>query len=905
MTTIVSNSLRTSGWCFYIDRGGTFTDIVARDPDGNIVTQKILSEHNDEAAQDSAVMGIKKVLGLSLHEKIPDHAITEIRVGTTIATNALLERKGEGVLLVINHGFADLLAIGTQNRPDIFARAIHKIPPLYSRVLEVAGRMSACGNELEPLDLDAAERGLARAYNEGLCAVAIVLLHSHKYPGHEQSLAKVAERVGFKQISLSSVVDPLQKIVQRGDTTVVDAYLSPVLNRYINRLKQSLDKVPRILFMQSNGGLAHEAHFSGKNSLLSGPAGGLIGAQRVAQNAGIKRFISFDMGGTSTDVALYDGQGFDRINEAHMAGIRVRTPLYAIHTVASGGGSICQSKEGRLTVGPISAGARPGPAAYGHGGPLTITDCHLFLGHLQSKYFPAVFGDGGNDGLDVLLAKASLLEIQRSIYEQRNLKMSLEEIAQGFIRIADEHMAQAIRQISVQRGQNPADHVLVCFGGAGGQHACGVAEALGIDNVLIHPWSGVLSAYGIGCANLRFVQLKSVDLLLNAITLLELEPHWSSLKDSSMRRMAEQGASITDVILHRRFHLRYQGSDTELLIDDAAQNELTVRFSTMHRQKFGFDCPGRLINIAAIEMEAITKEDDFFAPLVSKTLRKGSLVAKEKVPFFDADRWHKVELYQASEIELGDEIEGPAVVVDPHATVVLKANWKIERGHDGSLWLRKQKTTVRPLKSRTVIDPIHLEIFNGRFQAIAEQMGVTLAKTAQSVNIKERLDFSCAIFDAQGNLVANAPHVPVHLGSMDASVKSIINQFGAQIRPGNVYALNDPYSGGTHLPDITVITPIFDKMAKSPAFFVASRGHHADVGGISPGSMPPHSQTINEEGIWFTNFILVENGSFKEAQFRAFIKRSLSCTKSPTKSLGHRSTACSKYHWCRGNNKVA
>lgn len=850
-------------WRFWVDRGGTFTDIVACDPSGRIRKSKVLSERagSDRAA---TLIGIRSFLGLAESDPIPADLVKRLKIGTTVATNALLERKGSPLVFITNAGLGDLLLIGQQNRPDIFAREIRKAKALHAEVIEIKGRVAADGQEIEPLDLDAAERSLRQAHVRGLRVCAIALMHSYRFPEHEKRLGALARAIGYTHVSLSSEADPLPKIVLRGYTTVVDAYLSEVLERFIQGLQNQVPDIP-LYFMQSHGGLADASYVKAKDSLLSGPAGGLIGARKISEESGFSRFISFDMGGTSTDVALFDGQEFERSDEMEIAGLRVRTPLFAIHTIAAGGGSVCRIVDQRFQVGPASAGANPGPASYRQGGPLTITDCNLFLGRLQSSFFPSVFGPERKDPLDYKAVVLRLQETAQAMREQGEAPMSVEEIALGFLELSAEQMAQAIRHISVQRGQKPDDYVLCCFGGAGGQHACRVAEKLGMTRILIHPLAGVLSAYGIGCAPIRWMQARTIEKTFAPSLLKELDRHWSELEAEGRKALIDQEAKAESIAMKRRLKMRYQGSDTHFLIDAASYASVRKSFSETHERQFGFDWGDRALIVSSIELSASGFEDRATAFYSEPVEAEARLARAEPVRFYDRDGWQSVPVYRPAEMPFGEGIPGPFLLVDPLATLVVEKNWILRKEPAGQLVM---EFVGAKEDSAGDLNPVLLEIFHRRFQSIAEQMGSVLALTAQSVNIKERLDFSCAIFDADGQLVANAPHVPVHLGSMDASVQSIKRQFRGTLKPGSVFALNDPYRGGTHLPDITVVTPVFDRSGETLLFWVAARGHHADVGGLTPGSMPPESRSIEEEGIWLSGFPLVVDGEFQEDALR-------------------------------------
>jgi 5-oxoprolinase (ATP-hydrolysing) len=862
-------------WQFWIDRGGTFTDIVACAPDGRIHSAKLLSD-NPEQYPDAAVEGIRQMLDLSPAEPIPADKIASVKLGTTVATNALLERKGEPTVLVITRGLADALRIGTQQRPKLFDLQIILPDPLYAEVVEVGGRFSAEGEELEPLNLTAVRDSLAKVRARGIRAAAVVCLHGYRYPQHENAIADVARDLGFTQVSTSHETSHLINFVNRGDTTVVDAYLSPVLREYVDTLRQALPGIP-LFFMQSNGGLADAARFQGKNSILSGPAGGSVGAAKAATRAGIDRIIGFDMGGTSTDVTHYAGE-FERRFETEVAGVRICVPMMHIHTVAAGGGSICSFDGGRLRVGPESAGANPGPAAYRRGGPLTVTDCNVLLGRLPPDFFPKIFGPSGDLPLDAQRVSERFSVLAAEIASSQK-SLTPEELASGFLRIAVDNMANAIKKISVARGYDVTRYTLVTFGGAGGQHACAVADALHMERVLIHPLAGVLSAYGIGLAELRALRESSVELPLNPDGTTEAERTLSDLEQEVREELRLQHSETEKVL--RKYHLRYRGTNTALPVEMGSTSEMIAAFQTAHRSRFGFtmDPEERGLVIAAVSVEAVGRDElpliweqggsmlDAERPWTSGS-SSGSTELAEVFPgpgVWFSGKWQSTPVFDRGKLSIGATITGPALITERTTITVIEPGWRGEITEEMDLLLTR--TTPRAIRVTidTESDPILLEVFNNLFMSIAEQMGAVLQNAAYSVNIKERLDFSCALFDAQGRLVANAPHIPVHLGSMGGAVRAVIERRGGTVRVGDVFALNDPFAGGTHLPDITVVTPVFIS-EKQPTFWVASRGHHADIGGITPGSMPPASITIHEEGIRITDFLLVEQGHFREKE---------------------------------------
>lgn len=855
--------MQSGKWDFYIDRGGTFTDIIARKPDGTLVAHKLLSE-NPEAYRDAAVAGIRHFLGVQKNEALPSHLIGDVRMGTTVATNALLERKGDKTLLLITKGFRDALRIAYQARADIFAKEIIKPEQLYSRVIEINERVTAQGDTLVMPDLEEIETGLASARDEGFEAVAIVFMHSWNYAKHEEIAANAAYRLGFKQVSVSSHVSPLVKLVGRGDTTVVDAYLSPILRRYVDQVAGELGvsekgKGPRLQFMMSSGGLTDANLFQGKDAILSGPAGGVVGMVETARAAGFEKVIGFDMGGTSTDVAHSDGD-YERAFDTEVAGVRIRAPMMRIHTVAAGGGSILTFDQGRFRAGPHSAGANPGPACYRRGGPLTVTDANVMVGKLRPEFFPAIFGPAQNERLnaDVVCEKFALLTAE--IGDNK----TPEEVAEGFITIAVENMANAIKKISVQRGYDVTEYVLNCFGGAGGQHACMVADALGMTSVLIHPYSGLLSAYGIGLAAVFASRQQALLKPLHEDTLLELRATTDRLMKAVFVELEGQGIPEADIMWRPVLQIRYAGTDTTLPVNfsnfDVAVAK--VEFETAHKSQFGFIYHNKDIVIESLSVEAMDNRDPGALEPDFQTSAHHANPSQSHQIFTDGV-WHDASIYLRDKLKPGAIMVGPALLIEPNQTVVVEPGWRAEITNRNHVLIKRVEAKVRHKALGTDADPILLEVFNNLFMSIAEQMGVTLQNTAHSVNVKERLDFSCAVFDADGQLVANAPHMPVHLGSMDRSVETII-RLNPDMKPGDVFCLNAPYNGGTHLPDITAVTPVFDDAGNSILFYVASRGHHADVGGKAPGSMTPRAISVDEEGILIDNFHLVENGEFRE-----------------------------------------
>jgi 5-oxoprolinase (ATP-hydrolysing) len=926
MTTINS-------WEFWIDRGGTFTDIVGRRPDGSLAAHKLLSE-NPEAYRDAAVQGIRDLLDLKAGEPIPPRLIGAVKMGTTVATNALLERGGARTLLVTTKGFRDALKIGYQARPKIFARHIVKPDVLFERVVEVAERVRADGKVEATPDLDAVRRDLELAREDSIEAVAIVFMHSYHYPEHERQVASLARGMGFRQVSVSHEVSPLIKLVGRGDTTVVDAYLSPILRRYVAGVEGELASSPppegegsrfgadatiRLMFMMSSGGLTAADLFQGKDAILSGPAGGLVGMAQTGHEAGFSRVIGFDMGGTSTDVSHFDGE-YERAFETEVAGVRMRAPMMLIHTVAAGGGSILHFDGARFRVGPDSAGANPGPKCYRRGGPLAVTDANVMLGKLVPDLFPHIFGPGRDQPLDAGAVRAAFTDLASEVNRDLGGARSAEDIADGFIRIAVENMANAVKKISVQRGYDVTRYALNCFGGAGGQHACLVADALGMTTVLIHPFSSLMSAYGMGLADIRATRQRAIEEALGDDALASIIAAGGRLGADAREEVQGQGVPDADVTVHVRAHIRYAGTDTALVVpafttppsrnradlqgasspsplvgegrgggsavphtstptpdpspqgggEQSTPAKLKTAFEAAHKARFGFIDPAKELVVEAVSVEAVGGGAKFSEPVLATTV--AALPAPNRCArFFSAGAWHNATIFTRDRLAPGHKVPGPAILIEPHQTIVVEDGWHAEVTAKKHLVLTRIVPLARPHAIGTAADPVMLEVFNNLFMSIAEQMGVSLQNTAYSVNIKERLDFSCAVFAHDGTLVANAPHMPVHLGSMDRAVETIIRENAGLIRPGDVYAINAPYNGGTHLPDITVCTPLFDDAGRAILFWVASRGHHADVGGISPGSMSPNARTIEEEGVYIDNFKLVDRGHFREAELYALL----------------------------------
>ncbi|OXC76963.1 hydantoinase B/oxoprolinase family protein [Caballeronia sordidicola] len=854
-------------WQFWIDRGGTFTDIVARRPDGRIVTHKVLSE-NPERYRDSAVHGIRELLGIASHEAVPAELIDSVRMGTTVATNALLERKGAPTVLAITRGFADALRIAYQSRPKLFVRQIELPTLLYEQVVEIDERIGARGEVVRELDVEQARQALRNAFDNGIRSCAIVLMHGYRYTAHEQKLKELAEQIGFTQISVSHEVSPLMKLVSRGDTTVVDAYLSPILRRYVRQVEADLGTVP-LQFMQSNGGLTDAHRFQGKDAILSGPAGGIVGAAQVSKLAGFDKIIGFDMGGTSTDVTHYAGE-YEREFATEVAGVRIRAPMMKIHTVAAGGGSICSFDGARFRVGPQSAGANPGPASYRRGGPLTVTDCNVMTGKISARWFPHVFGPDGDLPLDADVVQRKFAEVAAAVEDATGVARTPEEIAQGFLKIAVENMANAIKQISVQRGYDVTHYTLACFGGAGGQHACLVADALGMTRVFIHPLAGVLSAYGMGLADVRALRQQALETPLDREALAACDHTFEPLETAARNEVAEQRIPVDNISMRRTLHIKYDGTDTALEIDFSTEPAKIVdTFERLYRARYGFLMPNKTLIIEAVAVEAIgrTQEaEDEQWPLAEQASVNPEALATTRI--FSGGEWRDTPVFDRDSLAPGARIDGPAIVNERTGTTVIEPGWQVVVSKHNHLVVERTTALVNRHAAGTQADPVLLEVFNNLFMSIAEQMGVTLANTSYSVNIKERLDFSCALFDTGGNLIANAPHMPVHLGSMGESVQTIIDRRAGTMQAGDVYVLNAPYAGGTHLPDVTVIMPVFVDASPTPTFYVAARGHHADIGGITPGSMPPDSTHVDQEGVLLDNIQLVAQGRFLEREIR-------------------------------------
>ncbi|MCX4707492.1 hydantoinase B/oxoprolinase family protein [Streptomyces griseus] len=894
----------TGRWEFWIDRGGTFTDVVGRRPDGRLITRKLLS-HDPDRYDDAAVAGIRLLLGLDPGEPVPADRVAAVRMGTTVATNALLERRGEPTVLLITEGFRDALRIAYQNRPRLFDRHIVLPESVHERVIEVPERVDAHGRTVRSLELDPVREQLRAAHADGLRSAAVVLMHGYRHPAHERAVAEAAREAGFTQVSSSHEVSPLIRLVPRGDTTVVDAYLSPVLRRYVDEVAARLDGI-RLMFLQSNGGLREAARFRGKDAVLSGPAGGVVGMVRTSQRAGYDRVIGFDMGGTSTDVSHYAG-AFERELGTEVAGVRMRAPMMSIHTVAAGGGSVLHFDGSRYRVGPDSAGAHPGPACYRRGGPLTVTDANVMLGRVQPAHFPAVFGPDGDLPLDADHVRERFTALADEVGRTTGRRPDEAEVAAGFLEIAVLNMANAVKKISVQRGHEITRYALTGFGGAGGQHVCAVADALGIDTVLVPPLAGVLSAYGIGLADATAMREQSVEEELDAAARERVERLCAELADRTREALRADGVPDSAITARARVLLRYAGTDAALPVDLDTEAAMAEAFAAAHRTRFGFTMDKPVV-VETVSVEATgaagAAESDADPGLADAAAPDADADADadldlrnaspdnappgpaDTVDLYAEGRWQRSPLYRRADLRPADTVTGPAIVAEDDATTVVDAGWQAEAASTGHLVLTRSRPRPERTAVGTRVDPVMLEVFNNLFMSIAEQMGVRLENTAHSVNIKERLDFSCALFDAEGNLIANAPHIPVHLGSMGESIKEVLRRNEGTLRSGDVYAVNDPYHGGTHLPDVTVITPVFDRdRGGRLRFLVASRGHHAEIGGITPGSMPAFSRTIHEEGVLFDNWLLVRDGRLREDETRELLAAAPYPSRDPDTNL--------------------
>jgi 5-oxoprolinase (ATP-hydrolysing) len=920
-------------WEFWIDVGGTFTDCFARRPDGSFARYKLLSTgvmkgavdasstrcqivdmtraadpddfwqgyqlrlirqgqvvtqgivgrfdrgrgalelthelqsdpvpgdtyelHGD---QEAPLIAIRYLLGLRRLEPIPP---SSIRLGTTRGTNALLTRKGAKTAFITTRGFGDALRIGYQNRPRLFDLDIVKPTPLFEEVVEIDERIGAGGEVLRvPLE-DEIRRQLEAFARRGVESLAICLLHAFEFPDHERLVQRVAREVGFAEISVSHRVAPLIKLVSRGDTTVVDAYLNPVLRKYVAQLRQALGEESRLRIMTSAGGLVDADHFAGKDSILSGPAGGVVGFSRVAQAAGFPRAIGFDMGGTSTDVSRFDGR-FEYEYETEKAGVRIVAPMLKIHTVAAGGGSICRFDGVKLVVGPESAGADPGPACYGRGGPLAVTDLNYYLGRLPENRFPFP--------LDRHAVQRRLAALIAEIRRNTRRQYTPVALCDGFLRVANENMVRAIRSISIAQGVDPRDYVLVAFGGAAGQHVCAVARELGIRQVLSHPDAGLLSAYGIGAAHVTRHRAAGVYAAYSEQVVQALEATFAGLADEVRREIEAEGIPPHNIDIHRALDLRYQGVDACLTISEPSQQTYAQAFDAEHRRMYGYVYPDRPLEIVALRVEAVGRVSDGVVPSRRLPQRREARAVRTSPAWFDGGQL-PTAIWDREELRPGDWLRGPAIVCESTSTTVVDPGWSAEVLSGGELLLTHENEAPRQPLASTQADPVMLEIFNNHFAGIAEQMGITLRNTATSVNVKERLDFSCALFNARGELVVNAPHIPVHLGAMGITVRSILAE-NQVIQPGDVFVTNDPYHGGSHLPDLTVVTPVHDQASGRLLFFTASRAHHAEIGGIVPGSMPPFSTHLAQEGVLIHNLRVVAAGQSRMDELERLLRTS-------------------------------
>jgi 5-oxoprolinase (ATP-hydrolysing) len=870
--------MSTGAWDFWVDRGGTFTDVVARGPDGTLTTRKLLSD-NPEQYEDAALQAIRDVLGLDKAEPIPANRVNRVKMGTTVATNALLERKGDPTVLVITRGLGDQLRIAYQNRPELFVREIVMPEMLYSRAIEADERVRADGTIEAPLDQARLRADLQAAHDNGIRAAAIVFVHGYRYTDHEARAAEIAREIGFTQVSVSHIVSPLMKMVSRGDTTVVDAYLSPILRRYVDRVAGAFDgdAVGKLMFMQSSGGLTDARMFQGKDAILSGPAGGVVGCIRTSEIAGFEKIIGFDMGGTSTDVCHYAGE-YERVFLTQVAGVRMRAPMMNIHTVAAGGGSTLQFDGTRMRVGPESAGANPGPAAYGRGGPLTVTDANVMTGKLRPEFFPAIFGPNGDRPLDDAATRTKFAALSAEVGK------APEELADGFLKIAVENMANAIKKISVQQGHDVTEYCLSVFGGAGAQHACQIADTLGVETCLIHPMASLLSAYGMGLADIRASREQAVEALLGEDSRLQAAADLDRLGSDAISEVERQGVTPDAIHTVRIAMLKVVGTDTALGVPFGTVAAMQSAFADAHRARFGFAAGDKPLIIEAVTVEAIGEAGDIFEDtLTTSTRDEAAIETAQTADFYSDGQWRSARYVRREAMRPGDTLTGPAILVEPHTSIVIEPGWQARiTGHDHVLLSRITAREGRAIGTKA--DPVMLEVFNNLYMSIAEQMGAVLENTAVSVTIKERLDFSCAVFDAAGDLIANAPHMPVHLGSMAASVRTIM-RLNPDMSPGDVYVLNAPYNGGTHLPDITVVTPVWNDAGTEVQFYTSARGHQTDVGGLTPGSMPPDSRVVEDEGVLIDNFKLAENGQFHESEIYEMLTSARYPARSPMENI--------------------
>ncbi|XP_018428770.1 PREDICTED: 5-oxoprolinase isoform X1 [Nanorana parkeri] len=890
---------------FAIDRGGTFTDVFARCPGGKVRVMKLLSE-DPANYQDAPTEGIRRILeeetGSLFPRDLPldTQQIEWIRMGTTVATNALLERKGERIALLITKGFKDLLHIGNQARPKIFDLEVRMPEVLYEEVIEVEERVvlqqSDCqlpkhpslktfigstGDSLEvwePLNLEHLKIKLQGALSRGIRSLAVVLMHSYTWSTHEHQVGELARSLGFTHVSLSSEVMPMIRMVPRGYTACADAYLTPCIQRYLDGFSRGFKnqlKDLQVLFMRSDGGLTPMQSFSGSRAILSGPAGGVVGyAITTYRPDNPQPVIGFDMGGTSTDVSRYAGE-YEHVFEATTAGISIQAPQLDINTVAAGGGSMLFFRSGLFVVGPESAGAHPGPACYRKGGPLTVTDANLCLGRLLPDYFPRIFGPSEDQPLSEEDTTRKFQELTAEINQfQRGRpgggsSLSVEEVAMGFIRVANEAMCRPIRSLTQAKGHDTSRHVLSCFGGAGGQHACAIARSLGMKTVFIHKYGGVLSAFGMALADVVHEAQEPCSVLYSKDSFPLLEERIAALEQRCIEVLQQQGFHRSQIDAEPFLHLRYERTDCALMCsakgypahpDSCHAGDFKNAFTARYMKEFGFTIPSRPIVVDDIRVRGTGSTG---IRCESRITPGGQPAHVEKVTkcYFE-DGYKDTNVYLLEELSCDHTIPGPAIIIDKNSTILVEPDCAASITEHGDV-----RITVASGKQQAIgteLDTIQLSIFSHRFMSIAEQMGRILQRTAISTNIKERLDFSCALFGPDGGLVSNAPHIPVHLGAMQETVQFQIRSLQDDLKEGDVILSNHPCAGGSHLPDLTVITPVFRPEAPRPVFFVASRGHHADIGGITPGSMPPHSKSLTEEGAVFMSFKLVQEGQFQE-----------------------------------------
>ena len=831
---------------FWIDRGGTFTDCIHRDLEsGALRVTKVLS--SDQAPLE----GIRALLGLGPSDSIP---ASEIRMGTTLATNALLERGGRPTVLIADQGLGDLIRIGDQTRPDLFALEIEKPEPLPAWVIEIGARMNPDGSIFRELDESELRNALEEARNSGAESVAIALMHAYRDGTLEGRVGAIAKEVGFAHVSTSNEISNEIGLLGRADTSTANAYLTPLLTQYMAALEKELGS-SRLRMMQSNGGLVDASGFIGRNAVLSGPAAGVVATGAIAEELGLSEVIGFDMGGTSTDVSRFAGQ-VSRVFESQIGGIRIRAPMMELHTVASGGGSICKLEGERMIVGPQSAGSDPGPLCYGNSQAeeLTLTDVSLCLGRLSADRFPFP--------LDVERAKKRLAAVAASL-RATGVERSAVEAAHGFLRVAVENMATAIQKISVGRGHDVRNHAMVVFGGAGGQYACLIARRLGIRDLVFHPYAGALSAFGMGVANFEWHGERDAGRADLAAPLpTGWERAFEDLEASGRAALARDAGAQARWNVRRRVALHYRGTETTLTVDWTDAHTMRADFEVLHRREFGYVRPQHAVHAATLRVQVELSSPKPDLPRVEA----GSGAALRTTMLWSDGALVEAPVYLREDFPLQTEVRGPAMILDATGTVVVDSGFVAIRDERDYLTMRDVESRIEREMADTRVDPVLLEVFNSQFQSIAEQMGAVLQRTAMSTNIRDRLDFSCAVFDVTGGLVANAPHIPVHLGAMSESVRAVLHAH-PDMKPGDVFVTNDPFAGGSHLPDITVVTPQHDEKGVL-RFVVASRGHHADVGGLTPGSMPPASTRLDQEGVVLRTLRIVEDGAFREQLLR-------------------------------------